>query len=86
MLLLLKTNDCLRHVDKKLGTPVNSAAVVGATVADVLFQEEFQRPGQGLGFIHNTMMALWQWWQVMVRVRGLTIIAYVLEWKKRCVG
>ena len=80
MLLLLKTNDCLRHVDKKLGTPVNSAAVVGATVADVLFHEEIQR-GEGLSVIHNTMMALWQWWQVMVRVRGLTIIALVLEWK-----
>ena len=78
MLLLLKTNDCLRHVDKKLGTPVNSAAVVGATVAEVLFHEDFQRT--------NTMMALWQWWQVMVRVRGLTIIAYVLEWRERWWG
>lgn len=26
LLLLLKTNDCLRHIDKQLGTPVNSAA------------------------------------------------------------
>jgi hypothetical protein len=25
LLLLLKTNDCLRHIDKQLGTPVNSA-------------------------------------------------------------
>ena len=86
MLLLLKTNDCLRHVDKKLGTPVNSAAVVGATVADVLFHEEYQRPGQGLGLIKNTVMAMWQWWQVMVRVRGLSIIAFVLEWKERWWG
>ena len=52
----------------------------------MLFHEEYQRPGQGLGLIKNTVMAMWQWWQVMVRVRGLSIIAFVLEWKERWWG
>lgn len=25
MLLLLKTNDCLRHLDRELGAPINTA-------------------------------------------------------------
>ena len=40
MLLLLKTNDCLRHLDTKLGTPVNTTLVVANTVADVLLRED----------------------------------------------
>lgn len=28
MLLLLKMNDCLRHIDRELGAPVNSSCVV----------------------------------------------------------
>ena len=31
MLLLLKTNDCLRHLDKTLGRPVNTSLVVGTS-------------------------------------------------------
>eukprot|EP00596_Hydrurales_sp_CCMP1899_P001301 CAMPEP_0119047756 /NCGR_PEP_ID=MMETSP1177-20130426/54810_1 /TAXON_ID=2985 /ORGANISM="Ochromonas sp, Strain CCMP1899" /LENGTH=115 /DNA_ID=CAMNT_0007022715 /DNA_START=1419 /DNA_END=1762 /DNA_ORIENTATION=+ len=42
LLLLLKTNDCLRHIDKQLGTPVNSATVVGATIAEVGFWEDIE--------------------------------------------
>lgn len=40
MLLLLKTNDCLRHLDKKLGAPINTATVVADITSDVIFAED----------------------------------------------
>jgi len=40
MLLLLKTNDCLRHLDKKLGTPINTMKIVGDITSNVLLKEE----------------------------------------------
>jgi aarF domain-containing kinase len=40
MLLLLKTNDCLRHLDRKLGTPVNTTKIVGDITSNVLVMEE----------------------------------------------
>jgi aarF domain-containing kinase len=40
LLLLFKTTDCLRHLDKLLGAPVNTAAVAASTVADVILSEE----------------------------------------------
>jgi hypothetical protein len=36
LLLLLKTNDCLRHIDKQLDTPVNSAAGTNIPCTNVL--------------------------------------------------
>jgi aarF domain-containing kinase len=75
LLLLLKTNDCLRHLDKNLGTPVNSAAVIGATVADVLLWEEL-RNARGL---YEISKALWDWWNLQLRIGGLEVVTVVLE-------
>jgi hypothetical protein len=35
LLLVLKTNDCLRHLDKSLGAPINTAAVTANVTSDV---------------------------------------------------
>ena len=40
ILLLLKTNDCLRHLDKKLGCPVNTTKIVAKITGDVLIVED----------------------------------------------
>ena len=40
VLLLLKTNDCLRHLDKRLGSPVNTMKIVAQITGDVLIVEE----------------------------------------------
>jgi len=42
LLLLLKTNDCLRQLDKSVGTPINTITVVASTTADVIFHEDIQ--------------------------------------------
>ncbi len=43
LLLLLKTNDCLRHLDRALGAPVNTAVVIAFTTSDVIFKEEISK-------------------------------------------
>jgi aarF domain-containing kinase len=35
LLLMLKTNDCLRHIDKALGVPINTATVVARITNEV---------------------------------------------------
>jgi aarF domain-containing kinase len=40
MLLLLKTNDCLRHLDKRLGAPINTAQVVADITSSVIIRED----------------------------------------------
>lgn len=40
LLLVLKTNDCLRHIDKELGAPINSAVVIARTVSEVILRED----------------------------------------------
>ncbi len=40
MLLLLKTNDCLRHLDSALGVPVNTATIVAETTSGIILAEE----------------------------------------------
>jgi hypothetical protein len=40
LLLLFKTNDCLRHLDRSLGTPINTAKVVAEVTANVVLKED----------------------------------------------
>ncbi|GAB5035151.1 aarf domain-containing kinase [Nannochloropsis oceanica] len=42
MLLLLKMNDCLRHVDRELGAPVNSSLVTAEEAVKALLREELK--------------------------------------------
>jgi len=81
LLLLLKTNDCLRHIDKRLGTPVNSVAVVGGTVADVLLKEELLATGPHPGGEAGRWRgALWDYGRLQMRVGGLATVAAVLDY------
>jgi hypothetical protein len=34
-----QTNDCLRHIDRSLGAPINTFVIAAATATDVLVQE-----------------------------------------------
>lgn len=67
MLLLLKTNDCLRHIDRALGVPVNTALQAGATAASVILAEDL-RNASGL---LDVARALWRYALLVGRVRGL---------------
>lgn len=43
MLLLLKTNDCLRHIDRELGSPINSSLIAAEECARALLREEMRK-------------------------------------------
>jgi hypothetical protein len=42
LLLLLKTNDCLRHIDRELGSPVNSSLITAEECVKVLLREDLK--------------------------------------------
>ena len=43
MLLLLKMNDCLRHIDFALGSPTNTLVVAGTYAAKAVYREEAKK-------------------------------------------
>lgn len=64
MLLLLKTNDCLRHADRQLGSPVNSFVLtlrhcVAAIRADEAEQRRLARARAGP--VGGVLLALRGW-------------------------
>jgi len=43
MLLLLKMNDCLRHIDFALGSPANTLVVAGKYASKAVHENEMKR-------------------------------------------
>ena len=82
-MLVLKTNDCLRHLDRKLGTPINTASVVAQITADVILKEDL-----ALAFSakenrwFNVINSYASYSNVMLRVGGLMLVSISLELKK----
>jgi len=72
LLLLLKTNDCLRHLDKKLENPINTTKIVASITADVLVEEEKKTGG--------AMQANFTWAMVQTRVYALYFLNKWLAW------
>src|SRR5687768_2977681 len=42
LIMLFKTNDCLRHLDRALGTPFNTAILIVMTCNDAILKEELR--------------------------------------------
>ena len=57
MLLIFKLNDCLRHVDMALGSPINNLTVAGRYASKRVFMSEQNRQkrvnGGVLGFLRS---------------------------------
>ena len=70
LLLLLKTNDCLRHIDVALGVPVNTATIVASTTARVVLSEDIQ----DCKSLTGTLSALLMYVKLELRVVALRII------------
>lgn len=65
MLLLLKTNDCLRHLDRRLGAPINTTKIAAGVIADVLHEEERKE---------STLIASSHYWLMQSRIAVLAVI------------
>lgn len=57
MLLLLKTNDCLRHIDRELGSPVNASLIAAQECARALLREECKKGTQAPSFLSDSACA-----------------------------
>jgi aarF domain-containing kinase len=58
MLLLLKMNDCLRHIDYILGSPTNTVVVTGQYAAEAVYRENLRHSRSWWDRWHN-------WWTLM---------------------
>lgn len=65
MLLLMKTNDCLRHLDRRLGAPINTTKIAAGVIADVLHEEEKKE---------SSLSASSHYWLMQVRIAVLNVI------------
>jgi len=81
MLLLLKTNDCLRHLDKALGRPVNTALIVAEVTNSVIVSEDLD----GLSIRNNlgeVIRVLSKWFTVRMRQAALQVISWCISWSR----
>lgn len=78
MILLFKTNDCLRHLDSLLGVPVNTMSVIAEVSADVIVREDLQKAITWSDYSR----ALLQWGDVIWRVGALNLAGYGISFMK----
>ena len=79
MILLFKTNDCLRHDDRLLGVPVNNITVVLSTTADVILREDLAVARSWT----EVTGAVSQWGSMMTRVAALWALGASVEASRR---
>lgn len=49
MLLLLKMNDCLRHIDMALSSPTNTLVIAGKYASEAVYKDQIQTRGTTMG-------------------------------------
>lgn len=64
MLLLLKMNDCLRHIDYTLGSPLNNLVAAGKYASKAVYEDEW-RKAKG---ISGRFRAWFDYAQVLFRI------------------
>ena len=72
LLLLMKTNDCLRHLDRTLDVPINSVIVVAKTVAEVILQDDLEKAKYSP---RKIVIAFFEYVNVMLKVATLSIFS-----------
>ena len=70
LLLLLKTNDCLRHIDVSLGVPVNTAGIIASTTASVILAEDWNEQQT----LRGKWKAVCSYMKLTLRVMGLRLV------------
>ena len=76
LLLVFKTNDCLRHLDRSLGVPINTVTIIAETIADIIFFEDISRANGNLWKIYEAIVS---YSHMMLRVIGMKFIAIFIE-------
>lgn len=79
MLLLLKTNDCLRHLDAALGVPVNTATIVAEVTSSVILREDMLANDVTY---QAKFKAIREYVNVLLRIFALRVIDFYIRWKR----
>lgn len=66
MLLLLKMNDCLRHIDYALGSPTNTLIVSGEYAAQAVCRDRLQHMNSSW---ISRVQAYFEYWGILMRIR-----------------
>lgn len=74
MLLIFKMNDCLRHVDMALGSPVNNLVVAGRYASRRVFENERKKLNGG---ILSLLRAWLSYMHVIIRVNSYELITRI---------
>lgn len=70
MLLIFKMNDCLRHVDMALGSPVNNLVVAGQYASKRVFDSEWKKQIQSNGGILCLFRSWLAYMHVLIRIKS----------------
>jgi len=74
MLLIFKMNDCLRHVDMALGSPVNNLVVAGRYASRRVFESERKKRNGG---ILSLLRAWLSYMNVLIRVNSYDLLTRI---------
>jgi len=77
MLLLLKMQDCLRHIDYSLGSPTNTMVVCGKYAAQSIYEDGRQSKSSLSWYEH--FRNWWSYMQVLVRIQVHDVTLWWLE-------
>ena len=85
LLLLFKTNDCLRHLDRLLGTPINTSSVIARVTANIILKEDIDdmtskffrstSVEEAVITLGNMGVVVLKWVNINLRLVGLNIIS-----------
>jgi aarF domain-containing kinase len=80
MLLLLKMNDCLRHIDHVLGSPTNTLIITGKYASRVVYLNRISRPGCDW---KEWFSAVMEYYSILFRIE---IHSWLQWWNERKLG
>jgi hypothetical protein len=75
MLLIFKMNDCLRHVDMALGSPMNNLVVAGRFASKRVFENEWKKRSRSKRDLLYLFCDWLSYMSVLVRVNSYELIA-----------
>ena len=89
MLLLLKMNDCLRHIDMALESPTNTLVIAGKYASKAVYRHQIQRNKENVSFIRTSISNFQHWLdfvKVMFRIQVHDIGVWVLSKYRNYLG
>ena len=72
MLLLLKMNDCLRHIDHALGSPTNTLVITGKYASRAVYEDTMLRSSSWI----ERMTAWFYYMKVLFRIQAHDLVLW----------